>query len=276
MDISNTRDAGDAADQAARSKPVKLLGRAGLVAYGAVHLLVAYLAITVAIGDSGSGRKTDKGGALQTLSQNPGGQVLLWAIVAGLAALVVWQLAEAIWGQHDARSPLRRWLSRAVHIGEAGVFAALGFLAGKIAAGGGSGGGAQTLTARVLALPFGPLLLGIVGAGVIVVMAVVAYRGFKAKFTDDMDFTGVSPAARKTAIRLGQIGYIALAVAYGIVGVLIIVAAVQHDPAQPIGLDPALEALAGQPFGQVLLFVVAAGLACFGLYCLFDARYRRG
>ena len=34
--------------------------------------------------------------------------------------------------------------------------------------------------------------------------------------------------------------------------------------------------LAGPAYGTVLLLMVAAGLACFGAYCLFDARYRRG
>jgi hypothetical protein len=31
-----------------------------------------------------------------------------------------------------------------------------------------------------------------------------------------------------------------------------------------------------QPFGTALLPLVAVGLACFGVYCLFDARYHRG
>jgi hypothetical protein len=43
-------------------------------------------------------------------------------------------------------------------------------------------------------------------------------------------------------------------------------------------MDTALKTLAGQAHGTLLLLLlmVAAGLACFGLYCLFDARYRRG
>ena len=38
------------AKQAAESGPIKTLGRVGLVAYGVVHLLVAYLAVRVALG----------------------------------------------------------------------------------------------------------------------------------------------------------------------------------------------------------------------------------
>jgi hypothetical protein len=131
------------------------------------------------------------------------------------------------------------------------------------------------LTARVLAMPLGFLLVGGVGVGVVCVAAVVVYRGAKLKFTEDLDFTAASEGAVNAAIRLGQVGHIALGVAYGTVGALIVTAAATHDAAKSSGLDVALKTLASQPFGKVLLAVVAAGLACFGLYCVLDARYRK-
>ena len=62
---------------------------------------------------------------------------------------------------------------------------------------------------------------------------------------------------------------------YGIAGILVVVAAVRSDPSKATGLDTALKTLAAQPYGVVLLVIVALGLAAFGVYCLFDARYRR-
>ena len=82
--------------------------------------------------------------------------------------------------------------------------------------------------------------------------------------------------AREAAIRFGQVGWPALGVAYGILGFLLIYAAVTYDPKKATGMDTALKTLAGQAYGTLLLLMVAAGLACFGAYCLFDARYRRG
>ena len=37
------------AQQAAESGPIKALGRVGLIAYGVIHLLVAYLAVPAAL-----------------------------------------------------------------------------------------------------------------------------------------------------------------------------------------------------------------------------------
>jgi len=64
-------------------------------------------------------------------------------------------------------------------------------------------------------------------------------------------------------------------VVYGLVGIFLIVAAVQYDPGQAVGLDGALAKLAHASYGPFLLAVVAAGLIAFGAYSLSDARYRR-
>ena len=63
--------------------------------------------------------------------------------------------------------------------------------------------------------------------------------------------------------------------ALGLIGVLVVVAAVRFDPSKANGLDPALKALAGEPYGVFLLAAVALGLAAYGAFCFFDARYHR-
>jgi hypothetical protein len=80
---------------------------------------------------------------------------------------------------------------------------------------------------------------------------------------------------RQAARRLGQAGYIAKGIAFGIVGLLLADAAVTHNPAKSRGLDAALRTLIAQPFGKFLLFLVAIGFAAFGIYCFFQARYRK-
>jgi Domain of Unknown Function (DUF1206) len=261
------------ARQAADSGPVKTLGRVGLIAYGVVHLLVAYLAVRVA---TGGGAKADKTGALQTIAEQPAGRFLLWVLTIGLVALTVWQLAEAGWGhQHRRRG---RTLQRLVSLGEAAVAGALAFSSFKVASGkkGNSKSEKAAFVDRVFDWPAGELLVAVVGLGIVAIAVYLVHRGMARSFVQDLDLTGAEPHARDAAIRLGQVGWTALGVAYGIIGLLITYAAVTYDPAKATGMDTALKTLAGQPYGTVLLLLVAAGLACFGVYCLFDARYRRG
>ena len=82
-------------------------------------------------------------------------------------------------------------------------------------------------------------------------------------------------AIRKTAVNLGRFGYMAKGFAVAVVGVLIVAAGLTSDPGKSRGLDIALKTLAGQPYGIVLLVLIAAGFAAFGVYSFFQSRYRR-
>ncbi len=263
------------AKQAADSGPIKALGRVGLIAYGVVHLLVAYLAARVALGGGG---KADKTGALQTIAEQPAGKLFLWVLTIGLVALTIWQLAEAGWGHGYRRPQRKRTIQRLVSLGEAAVAGALAYSAFKVASGKGgkSKGEKAAFVDKIFDWPAGELLVAVIGLGIVAIAIYLVHRGVSKRFVEDLDLAGSEPHAREAAIRFGQVGWPALGVAYGIIGLLLVYSAVTYDPKKATGMDTALKTLAGQPYGTVLLLIVAAGLACFGAYCLFDARYRRG
>jgi hypothetical protein len=263
------------AKQAADSGPIKTLGRVGLIAYGLAHLLVAYLAAGDALGGGG---KADKTGALQTIAGQPAGRLFLWVLTVGLVALTLWQLAEAGWGHGYRRPQRRRNLQRLVSLGEAAVAGALAFSSFKVASGKGgkSKGEKAAFVDKIFDWPAGQLLVAAVGLGIVAIALYLVHRGATKRFVEDLDLAGSERHTRDAAIRFGQVGWSALGVAYGIIGLLIVYSAVSYDPKKATGMDTALKTLAGQPYGTALLLMVAAGLACFGVYCLFDARYRRG
>lgn len=261
-----------------KSAPFQLVARLGLVAYGLVHLLVAWLAVQVAFGDLDGGGvgKADKTGALQSIAANTGGKTLLWLITVGLAVSALWQLFEAVTGDRDKRQD---WLLRAMNLGEAILFGYLSFTAGKLA-GGSSGSSTDQaqlgLIGWLLGQPWGKPVVIVIGLAIIAAGAFVAHHGLTKQFTKEHDVDDAAGrSVRRLAGRLGQIGYAALGAVYGVAGVLVIVAAVQSQPAKATGLDVALRSLAGQPYGSVLLGLIAVGLAIFSVFCLFDARYRR-
>jgi Domain of Unknown Function (DUF1206) len=57
-------------------------------------------------------------------------------------------------------------------------------------------------------------------------------------------------------------------IAFTIVGLLLLDAAITHNPAKSRGLDAALRALAQQPYGVFLLIAVGVGFAAFEMYRL--------
>jgi Domain of Unknown Function (DUF1206) len=266
-------DAAGTARQAARSEPVKVGARIGLVAYGITHLLVAWLALHVAFG-TGGGRRTDQNGAFQTIAAQPFGRVLLWVLVIGFVAVGLWRLGQAVFATAGVQDVKEQVKKRVESGARAAVFLALAAIAAKVAAGGGSSGGGQKAAAGVLGWPGGRFLVGIVGLAILAVAVMKAKHGWEKKFLEEMN-TPSDRHARQVVERLGQVGSIAKAVSVGLIGVLVVVAAVRFDPSKANGLDPALKALAGQPFGMFLLAAVALGLAAYGVFCFFDAKYHR-
>jgi hypothetical protein len=259
----------DTAEQAGAL--VRAIGRVGLLAYGAVHVLVAALAVQVALGEK---ERADKKGALQAVAETGPGVALLWVVVVGLVAMVVWQLAEAVLG-HRRVPPRQRALRVAINLAEAALFGVLAFSAGSIAAKGGEPSTTPSFATVVLGLPGGSVLVAIAGLVVVVGSAYAVRRGLTGAFLRDLDLRGAGLRRSTLVTRVGRVGWAALGVAYGVPGVLLVVAGVRYDPAQPTTLDSGLQAVADQPFGPPLLVLLALGLVAFGVYCVFDARYRR-
>jgi hypothetical protein len=266
------REAAGSARQAADSEPVKIGARIGLVAYGITHLLVAYLALQVAFG--GGNERTDQNGAFQTIAAQPFGRVLLWVLVIGFVAVGIWRLTQAVVGAAGVQDTKKQIRKRVESGARAAVFLGLAILAGRTAAGGGSGGGGQKAAAGVLGFPGGQFVVGAVGIGLLAVGVVKAKHGWEKQFLEEMNLPS-DRHARQVLDRLGQVGSIAKAVSLGLIGVLVVVAAVSFDPSKANGLDPALKALASEPFGMILLAVMALGLAAYGVFCFFDAKYHR-
>jgi hypothetical protein len=265
-----------AADAAAQSRTLELLARVGLVAWGLVHLTLAWIAVQVAFGRRGG--DADQAGALATLAQNPGGTALLVVLAVGFAAFACWQATEAVRGHLERREGAQRIAFRTASGGRAVLFAALAVTSLRFTVGSRNADSAekqQSATADLLGLPGGQVLVGAIGLGVIVAGGVLVYRGLRRRFREQLD-TGSMPAeVRHPAEVLGTAGYAAKGLVLGVSGVLVTAAAVTFDPDKSRGLDAALQTLGDQPYGKVLLCVVAAGLACFGVYGFVDARYRK-
>jgi type IV secretory pathway VirB2 component (pilin) len=138
-----------------------------------------------------------------------------------------------------------------------------------------SSGQQRAATAGLLAQPAGRWLVALAGVAVVALGIGLFWYGVKRKFERQLRLQQASMSTRQTVTRLGQVGYIAKGCAFTIAGVLLILAAVHKNAAQSTGLDGALRTLAAQPFGTLLLIVVAVGIAAFGVYCFFQAKYRK-
>ena len=262
------QDAAPGVAEVRRSRPYHTLVGIGLISYGLLHLVVAWIAFQLVLWKRGDASSE---GAMSELGNQPLGGVLLWVMAIGLFTLTLWQAVEATIGR-DAPNRDSRLRRRLMSAGRAVVYFALGALAVAIATGSASssGNGEETLSAKLMAVPFGRILVAAVGAVVIAIGIAQIVKGVKQNFTEDLD-RRTPPAVR----RLGTVGYCAKGIALGIIGGLFVWAAITYDSDKAGGMDAALSTIRGQPFGSVLLTIMAVGIACFGIYCFFWAKMAR-
>lgn len=269
MDVSvRAEQAGRRADN---SEWMDRAVRIGLVSYGVVHLIIAWLAIRLVFGDGGGSASSQ--GALQQLAQSGVGRASLYLVAVGFVALVLWQGLEAVWGHRDEDGG-KRVLKRVVSAAKVVLYASLAVSAIRTVTGSSSGGGGTDgLTAKLMRMPAGPLLVGAVGIGVLVVAGFLLYRGLAEKFRSKLDTDGQTGADGRAYVLCGKAGYAGKAVALAIVGALFLYAAVTQDPQKSGGLDVALHKLLQEPFGGPMLVLVALGFAGYGVFCFAWARH---
>jgi hypothetical protein len=252
------------------------LARAGLIAYGAMHLLIGYLAIRLAWGLRGA--DADQTGALQTLGEGTGGRVLLWVIGLGMLALATWQAGEVLlwWtGLLDRARWKRAVLVCCKCLAKALVYGVLGVTALLFAVGAGyeADERLRDLTDETLEIPGGAALVFLVAAGVVAVGLYTLVRGFTGGFMKDIDLPAAPDHWEPVIEGIGRVGYVAKGGAFGLVGILLWQAAQSADVSTATGLNGAMTAIAGVAAGPWLLTGVGAGFAAFGVYALARARY---
>lgn len=259
----------------ARSTTVTALARLGLAGHGAIYVLLGVLALSLAFG--GRQQETDQRGALEELAQSTAGWLLLIVIAIGLAAYAAWRLLEAaigVTGEPDGAGAKERAKSAVRGV----IYAGFAVSAFAVVANGNTTSQAksqQTWTARIMAHTGGRWLIGLVGVAVVVVGIVLVVRGARTKFEKHFPMASMSTGAQRATKLFGLVGRIARGVVVALVGILLVVAAVQFDPKQARGVDGALRELRDAPAGPVLLVAVALGLILFGLFGFCEARWRK-
>jgi hypothetical protein len=255
---------------------VATLARLGYATIGVVYCMIGILATQAAIGTGGA--IEDTRGVLVTIARQPFGRVLLGLTALGLSGYVLWRLVQACLDPERQGTDARGLLTRLGFAASGVAYAALAVLAARMALGAGGAGGPaaeQAWTARLLAQPFGPWLVGILGGIIIGVGLAHVYRAYTAHFMREYAMGEMSARQQRWARRLGQCGLAARGVTFGIIGGFLLYAGIAADPSEARGLGGALVVVAQQPYGPWLLGVVALGLTAYGLFCLSQALYRR-
>lgn len=261
------------ADQARNNPALEWLAKIGTAIYGVMYVVVGWLAVQIAFGDSEG--KASGSGALREIAQQPFGEVLLWVACVGFVAIAVWKGCEAVAG-HQEEDGAKLVVARVASGAKALVFVVLAVLAFQTVTGSSGGGKSKDgYTAELMKLPFGPALVVALGLAIIAYGVYSVYKGVKDKWKKSLEQGGQTGDIGTAITVLARAGYSSRGFAFAVIGGLFVWAGFTHDAEKSGGLDQALLKLRDAPFGQILLLAVAIGLACFGAFNVAKAWYLR-
>lgn len=257
-------------------------GRAGWFAKGVVYLVAGVLALLVAAkavdwsrAATAPNQEASPTGALKTIAQLSGGAVLMWVLAIGMLIYAVWRVVSALLpGGGDAKAVVKRigYLVSAV-IYTTFALTAIS-LARSAPASPDGNANVSSLSDRIMAQSGGRILIGVAGAIAIGAGLYRLAKGVRVDVSDELDLSGFSPQRRLWTTRLGAIGEIGRGIGIGLIGFFLVRAAVTYDASQATGLDGALRRLATETWGLVVVVIVGAGFAAYGVFCLATFTHR--
>jgi len=251
---------------------IERVARLGYGARGVVYLVVGGLALLAALGHGG--RAGDSKDALRTVLAGPFGAALVGLIALGLAGFALWRLVEAVTDADRRGTGIKGLAVRGAHLVSAALYFGLAASAASLSLGLGlSGGdGMHDGTAWLLAKPFGRWLVALVGLAVVGGGFGFLGKAWRGDVTDRLALD--AQARARWAGPIGRFGYAARGLAFLIIGGFLVAAAWHQRSSDAKGLGEAFALLRAQPYGSILLGLVAAGHAAFGAFGLIQARYR--
>ena len=263
----------DDAQQAARdvhgSRAVEVLARLGLASRGLVFLALGFLAFSLV---RGKAAEADQNGALAALEDTPLGGVLLVVLALGFAGYAAWLLLSAAVGhrgeEHRTAQRLKSGFKGLVYL--ALCASTISFLLR-----GGQKDETASRTAELMSKTGGRSLVGLIGLVVLAIGVYLAVKGLRRKHAECLEQYRIPRALRKPAIVLGAVGYVGRGVTIGLIGAFLLNAAIQFEPDKAKGLDAALQTVAEQPHGRVLLALTAVGVLAYALWSFIEAAFRK-
>lgn len=264
----------NAAKRAAANPILELLERLGYVVRGALYVVMGLLALRIVLSVAG-GATTDLTGSLVVLVSNPYGKLVLIIVAVGLSAYSLWGFTRAIYDPLHRGSDASGYMARLGFVTSALSYGAIVIFALQLLAGSGAttNDSTQKTIASVLTHPAGGALTILIGLVVIGVALGQFLESYRATFARDLKGAEMSATARDVAVKLGRFGMFARGVIFLVIGWFVVQAGIHHDPAQTQGFSGAFVFLLAQPFGRILLGIVALGFVALGLHSFACARW---
>ena len=251
------------------------LARLGYICKALIFAIIGFL--TLAAATRRGGRVTDFSGALRVIFDQPAGRALMLVLAIGLCGYAVWRVLDAIRDPDNHGTDFKGLTIRIGNVIRALIYGGIGIQAFKLFRGSGTSGGAseKIWTAKMLDIPGGPWLVGIIGLIIAVYGVSEIVASFKGGYSRTFDLSPIPPQLRKPSEAISRFGIGARGVIIVVVGVFLVRAALRQDPSEAEGTRGSILELAKFVDGTWILAFIGAGLLAYAFDQALHAICRR-
>lgn len=245
--------------------------RFGLISKGVIYCLLGVLAVLAAAGLRSE--DASKAEAFKLIYEQPFGKVILIMLAIGMLGYITLRFFQCFKDSDNKGDSMKGLITRAGYGFSALMYLGLGIYVVKLVLDGpgGDGNSQQFIVGKVLQWPGGQWIIGIIAAIVIGSGINQIYKGVSGNFMKKISL--IRSEFDKVFKKTGVAGYIARGVVLGIIGYLLLHAALTHNPREAKGSDQAFHFIENT-FGSFLMGVVALGLVAYGIFMFVKAKYQ--
>lgn len=256
---------------------IKKLARTGFVAKGVVYGIIGILTFKAAF-DMG-GQKAGQMQVLEFLEKQTFGNILLILMALGLACYAAWRFIQAVKDPENIGDDTKGKAKRAAFFCSGLLYLGIGVLAALKAfgSGGGSSGSSSesAQNSSFLASETGLILIGIVGAGIIIAGIFQFVKAYKNDYQKKFNLSSLDDQKKRESIeKTAKFGLSARGVILIIIGYFAIKAYMDNDPSDIKTTSEAFSFIQEASYGAWLMGLVAAGLVAYAIYMFLMAKYR--
>ncbi len=245
--------------------------KSGFLMKGIVYLLIGILATLTAFGLGGS--VNGKTGIFQFILEQPFGRILLGIVAFGLFGYTAWRWTQAFVNpEHNGENDLQSKLQRVGYFISGFLYGTTATYAMKmavLATQSSSGGGQTTVIAKILEIPAGEIIIGIIALIIIGKGAYEIWKGISNKHMDKLSNLGFK--TKEAVQKAGQVGYISRGIVLLVGGYITGRAAIESNASKAGGTEGALEFMFSST-NAWLVGLIALGLALYGLFMIIKAK----
>ncbi|GGJ27832.1 membrane protein [Deinococcus roseus] len=264
-------------DKVQKAAPwLEKFARFGYFCKGIMYLTIAFLAIRGVLQE---GRNpTDQRGALEYLGRNTFSDVMLVVLAIGLLGYSLWQFLRAFLDPEGQGKKLKGIFKRMGYAFSGAAYLTLSWAAVRVSLLKDhvwDQNSEEHWTARILELPAGREMVGLLGLVFLALALNQIYVAVKGSFMKHMESWHLNRHQQTAMVVVGRIGILARGLVVGMVGWLFLKAAWYIDAEKAGGMSEAIRSFERAPGGVIAYSLIALGMLLYGLYAWIQAAYRR-